>query len=99
MYFAAQGREASMDAARQIAKLTHGDPAAWEGTAILHELVRLALDGEDPIGALPEVIGLIDPDFRVPARWVRDLHVPMPGWGDRVLRYEDLVEMAERLPR
>ena len=42
-----------MDAARRIAALTHGDGAAWEGTAILHELVRVALDGGDPLAAVP----------------------------------------------
>lgn len=170
VYFAAAGREASMDAARQIAKLTHGDRAAWEGTAVFHELVRLALLGEDPIGALPEVVGVIHDDHRdryarilapdwhpdlatefngavwpclasavwavrttstfeaalraaidlggdtdtvaavtgglagavygidaIPSRWTDPLHVPIPGWGYRVLRYVDLIELAERL--
>ncbi|MEZ0111893.1 ADP-ribosylglycohydrolase [Catenulispora sp. EB89] len=170
VYFAAAGREATMDAARRIAALTHGDRAAWEGTAVFHELVRLALAGEDPIAALPEVVELIHPDHReryaailapdwhpsmatefngavwpclasavwavrttpdyeaavraavdlggdtdtvaavtgglagavhgfdaIPARWTEALHVPVPGWGDRVLRYPDLVVMAERL--
>ena len=64
VYFASAGREASMDAARRIAALTHGDPAAGEGTAVFHELVRLALDGADPIAALPDVLTLIHPDHR-----------------------------------
>ncbi len=34
VYFARDGRQATMDAARHIAALTYGDPAAWEGTAI-----------------------------------------------------------------
>ena len=37
---------------RDFAALTHGDAAAWEGTAILHELVRVALDGGDPVTAI-----------------------------------------------
>ncbi|MEY9863073.1 ADP-ribosylglycohydrolase [Catenulispora sp. GAS73] len=170
VYFAAAGREATMDAARRIAALTHGDRAAWEGTAVFHELVRLALAGEDPVAALPEVVELIHPDHReryaailapdwhpsmatefngavwpclasavwavrttsdyeaavraavdlggdtdtvaavtgglagavhgldaIPVRWTEPLHVPVPGWGDRVLRYPELVVMAERL--
>ncbi|OLE19990.1 MAG: ribosylglycohydrolase [Catenulispora sp. 13_1_20CM_3_70_7] len=58
------GRDASMNAARRIAALTHGDRAAWEGTAVFHELVRLALDGDDPLAALQEVVELIHPDHR-----------------------------------
>jgi ADP-ribosylglycohydrolase len=64
VYFASAGRDASMNAARQISALTHGDPAAGEGTAVFHELVRLALEGADPIAALPEVVTLIHPDHR-----------------------------------
>ncbi|MYX38259.1 MULTISPECIES: ADP-ribosylglycohydrolase family protein [unclassified Streptomyces] len=49
VHFAGHGRPASLDAARGIAALTHGDRAAWEGSAILHDLVRVALDGGDPV--------------------------------------------------
>jgi ADP-ribosylglycohydrolase len=170
VYFASAGRAATMDAARRIAALTHGDRAAWEGTAVFHELVRIALADQDPIAALPDVIEQIHPDHRdryaailapgwhpgmatefngavwpclasavwavrttgdyesavraavdlggdtdtvaavtgglagavygvdaIPARWTEPLHVPVPGWGDRVLRYPDLVVMAQRL--
>lgn len=170
VYFAAAGCEATMDAARRIAALTHGDRAAWEGTAVFHELVRLALAGDDPIAASPEIVELVHPDHRdryaailasgwhpsmatefngavwpclasavwavratadyesavraavdlggdtdtvaavtgglagavygveaIPARWIEPLHVPVPGWGDRVLRYQDLVALAELL--
>ncbi len=34
VHFAPAGQETTMDAARRIAALTHGDRAAWEGTAI-----------------------------------------------------------------
>jgi len=36
VYFAPQDRTATMDAARRIAALTHGDRGAWEGTAVFH---------------------------------------------------------------
>ncbi|MFD9687512.1 ADP-ribosylglycohydrolase family protein [Kitasatospora sp. NPDC059088] len=62
--FASAGREATMAAARRIAALTHGDRAAWEGTAVFHELVRLALDGTDPLAELPTVLAAVDPDDR-----------------------------------
>ncbi|MFD9498498.1 ADP-ribosylglycohydrolase family protein [Streptomyces sp. NPDC060035] len=170
VYFARQGRAATMEAARRIAALTHGDRAAWEGTAVFHELVRVALDGGDPSaavrGALDEVhtddrarwATVLGPDWHpddatefngavwpclgtalwalrtttgferalaaavdvggdtdtvaavtgglagavyglgaVPERWTRTLHVPLPGYGDRVLRAADLVSLADRL--
>ncbi|MER6959855.1 ADP-ribosylglycohydrolase family protein [Streptomyces sp. NPDC000618] len=64
VYFAPQGRTATMDAARRLAALTHGDRAAWEGTAVLHELVRIALTGADPLPALPEILAEVHPDHR-----------------------------------
>lgn len=62
--FARAGRSATMDAARRIAALTHGDRAAWEGTAVFHEIVRLTLAGADPFRALPDVLDLVHPDHR-----------------------------------
>ncbi|WP_413761391.1 ADP-ribosylglycohydrolase family protein [Streptomyces sp. MMBL 11-3] len=64
VHFAPAGQEATMDAARRIAALTHGDRAAWEGTAIFHELVRLAFEDTDPLAALPDVLALVHPDHR-----------------------------------
>ncbi|WP_330295030.1 ADP-ribosylglycohydrolase family protein [Streptomyces sp. NBC_00503] len=75
VYFAPAGREATMDAARRIAALTHGDRAAWEGTAVLHELVRVALDGADPLAALPAALEAVHPDHR--ERYARVL---APDW-------------------
>lgn len=164
------GREATMAAARRISALTHGDGAAWEGTAILHELVRHALDGADPLAAIPATLAHIAPAHReryatvlapdwhpgrateangavwpclgsavwalrttdgypaavraaidlggdtdtvaavtgalagavyglaaIPAGWTESLHVPLPGFGGRVLRTPDLLVMADRL--
>ncbi|MGW4164773.1 ADP-ribosylglycohydrolase family protein [Streptomyces sp. NPDC004788] len=170
VHFAAAGRAATMEAGRRIAALTHGDPAAWEGTAVLHELVRVALLGEDPLATVPAALAevadahrdrwaaVLAPDWRpedatefngavwpclgsalwalrttdsyetavaaaidlggdtdtvaavtgmlagavhgpdaVPARWTEPLHVPLPGFGDRVLRAADLADLARRL--
>lgn len=170
VYFARAGRPATMDAARHVSALTHGDPAAGEGTAVYHELVRLALAGADPLAALPEVLDLVHPDHRgryatvladgwhpadatefngavwpclgsavwalrsttgfedalraavdlggdtdtvaavtgglagacygvgaIPARWTEPLHVPLPGFGERVLRLAELADLADRL--
>jgi ADP-ribosylglycohydrolase len=171
VYFAKSTREESWDAARRISALTHGDPAAWEGTAILHDLVRIAVrDGADPLSGVDDALAVVRPEHReryavvlapdweprlatefngavwpclgcavwavrrtdsfegalraavdvggdtdtvaavtgalagarygidaVPERWIAALHVPIPGWQDRVLRAQDLMELATRL--
>ncbi|MCX4733139.1 ADP-ribosylglycohydrolase family protein [Streptomyces sp. NBC_01363] len=170
VYFASEGRTATMDAARRIAALTHGDRAAWEGTAVLHELIRVALGGDDPLSTVPGALDGVHEDHRerwatvlapdwhpeaatefngavwpclgtalwalrttdtyenalaaavdvggdtdtvaavtgglagavygfgaIPARWTEPLHVPLPGYGDRVLRTPGLVSLARRL--
>jgi ADP-ribosylglycohydrolase len=53
VYFARAGRQATMSAARRIAALTHGDAAAWEGTAVL--------------GVVPVASWLVIPSRREPA--------------------------------
>jgi ADP-ribosylglycohydrolase len=168
--FARHGRDATMTAARRLSALTHGDPAAWEGTAVLHELVRVALAGADPLTAVPDTLSALHPAHReryavvlapdwhpdqatefngavwpclgsavwalrttgsyeeavraavdlggdtdtvaavtgalagavyglsaIPARWTEPLHVPLPGFGECVLRAADLTELARRL--
>jgi ADP-ribosyl-[dinitrogen reductase] hydrolase len=73
LFFAPHGREATMDAARRLSALTHGDPAAGEGCAIFHEVLRGLLDGgdADPTEALP----LVAKEHR--AKWAE---VCDPGW-------------------
>lgn len=170
VFFARDGRQATMDAARRIAALTHGDRAAREGTAVFHELVRRALHGADPLAAIPDVLDAVPPGHReryaavlapgwhpdqateftgavspclgsavcalrttggyeeavraaidlggdtdtvaavtgglagarygldaIPTRWTEPLHVPLPGYGDRVLRLPELLDLAHRL--
>ncbi|MCB5180696.1 ADP-ribosylglycohydrolase family protein [Streptomyces antimicrobicus] len=170
VYFAAAGAEATMAAARRLAALTHGDSAAWHGTAVLHELVRVALDGGDPLAAVGGALArlpaphreryavVLDPAWHpglatefngavwpclgsavwalrrtgsfadavgaavdlggdtdtvacvtgalagavygagaVPERWTARLHVPLPGFGNRVLRTPELTALADRL--
>ncbi|MFC8372126.1 ADP-ribosylglycohydrolase family protein [Streptomyces sp. NPDC057239] len=170
VYFAPLGRATTMDAARRLSALTHGDRAAWEGTAVLHELIRVALTGGDPVTAVPDTLHAVHPDHReryttvlapdwhpdlatefngavwpclasavwavrtttgyedavraavdlggdtdtvaavtgglagavygidaVPTRWRDALHVPLPGFGQRVLRTADLAALARGL--
>jgi ADP-ribosyl-[dinitrogen reductase] hydrolase len=73
--FARAGTEATMDAARRISALTHGDPSAGDGCAIFHELMRAALNGEDPLAAIPSALGLVAADHR--GRWATVL---APDW-------------------
>ncbi|MFF5771556.1 ADP-ribosylglycohydrolase family protein [Streptomyces californicus] len=75
VYFAHSGRTTTMAAARRIAALTHGDRAAWEGTAVLHELVRVALAGGDPLAAVPKALAEVHADHR--DRWATVL---APDW-------------------
>ncbi|GAA3053225.1 ADP-ribosylglycohydrolase family protein [Streptomyces roseofulvus] len=170
VHFAPRGRAATMEAGRRLAALTHGHRAAWEGTALLHELVRVALLGEDPSAVVPEALAEVDaaererwatvlaPGWRpedatefngavwpclgsavwalrttgtfeealvaavdlggdtdtvaavtgmlagavygsgaIPERWTAALHVPLPGFGDRVLRADELRALAGAL--
>lgn len=170
VYFAGAGRSATMAAARRIAALTHGDRAAWEGTAIYHELIRAALAGADPLAAVPDALAAVHPDHwarwstvlapdwhpddatefngavwpclgsalwalrttdsferalgaaidlggdtdtvaavtgglagahyglhAIPPRWTAPLHVPLPGFGNRILRTAELTWLAEEL--
>ncbi|MFB7939923.1 ADP-ribosylglycohydrolase family protein [Streptomyces sp. NPDC056049] len=82
VHFAPRGRAATMEAGRRLAALTHGDRAAWEGTALLHELVRVALLGEDPLAVIPDALAELAPRHR--ERWATVL---APGW-----RPEDATE-------
>src|SRR3712207_3495085 len=73
--FAREGREATMDAARRISALTHGDPSAGEGCAVFHELVRVALDGDDPLDMIPFALVAVPDEHR--ERWATVL---APDW-------------------
>ncbi|MEV4613624.1 ADP-ribosylglycohydrolase family protein [Kitasatospora sp. NPDC049258] len=64
VHFARLDRAGTMAAARRIAALTHGDRAAWEGTALFHALVRAALAGGDPLAELPAALAEVHPDHR-----------------------------------
>src|SRR3954453_15057517 len=75
MRFSRFGAEATMDAARQLSALTHGDPAAGEGCAIFHELMRVALGGGDPLTAIPTALEAVAAEHR--KRWAAVL---APDW-------------------
>lgn len=67
VFFAPDGRDATMDAARRISALTHGDPAAGEGCALFHEVLRVLLDGGDADAAVADALPLVREPFR--AKW------------------------------
>lgn len=62
--FARDGTDATMDAGRRLTLLTHGDPAAGEGSAILHELIRVALTGGDPLEAIDATLAHVAEEHR-----------------------------------
>ncbi|GAA0323360.1 ADP-ribosylglycohydrolase family protein [Kineococcus aurantiacus] len=73
VFFARDGRAATMDAARRISALTHGDPAAGEGCALFHEVLRVLLDGGDADDAI--ALAEVAEPYR--AKWAQ---VCAPGW-------------------
>ncbi|PPK93751.1 ADP-ribosyl-[dinitrogen reductase] hydrolase [Kineococcus xinjiangensis] len=75
IWFARAGREATMDAARRISALTHGDPAAGEGCAIFHEVLRVLLAGGDADAAVVDALPLVAAEHR--EKWAR---VCAPSW-------------------
>ncbi len=56
VFFAREGQRATMEAGRRISALTHGDPAAGEGCAIFHELIRRSLEGDDALASLVDIL-------------------------------------------
>lgn len=75
IFYASTGRIETMHRARRLSALTHGDPGAGEGCAVYHELIRLAIDGSDPLGAIDDLVSGIEPDLRGPWR-----EVLSPDW-------------------
>jgi ADP-ribosyl-[dinitrogen reductase] hydrolase len=75
IWFSRFGTQATLDAARRISALTHGDPSAGEGCAVFHELMRVALNGDDPLAAIPAALELVAAEHR--ERWATVL---APGW-------------------
>jgi ADP-ribosyl-[dinitrogen reductase] hydrolase len=75
IFFARLGADDSADMARRISTLTHGDPAAGDGCAILHRLIAAALEGKDPLDALPAAIADIPTERRT--KWEATL---APDW-------------------
>jgi ADP-ribosyl-[dinitrogen reductase] hydrolase len=75
VWFSRFGSGATVDAARRISALTHGDPSAGEGCVVFHELMRVALDGEDPLAAIPAALELVAAEHR--DRWAAVL---APDW-------------------
>lgn len=75
IYFARSELAETMDAARRISALTHGDRAAGEGCAIFHGLMATALTGGDVLSALWSVLQRVARPWREKWETVLD-----PAW-------------------
>jgi ADP-ribosylglycohydrolase len=62
VHYASAPLDETIDAARQLAAITHGDPSCGWGTAIHHAMVRAALAGDDPFALLGDVLRLLPDD-------------------------------------
>jgi ADP-ribosyl-[dinitrogen reductase] hydrolase len=64
VYYARRDRATSRHTGRAIAALTHADPAAGDGCAIYHDLIAVALAGQDPDAALPDALASVADERR-----------------------------------
>jgi ADP-ribosyl-[dinitrogen reductase] hydrolase len=73
--FASSGREGTIAAALELSGVTHADPLCRWAVAVAHEMIRVAIVGDDPLHAVPEVVALM------PAQ-VRATYAPLlaAGW-------------------
>jgi ADP-ribosyl-[dinitrogen reductase] hydrolase len=70
IWFSRFGSETSADAARRMAALADGDPAAGEVGVVFAELMRVALDGGDVLAAVPAGLSAVSDEQREPAATV-----------------------------
>jgi ADP-ribosyl-[dinitrogen reductase] hydrolase len=54
--------EATIQLGRELAAVTHGDPAAQWGAALHHRMIQVAILGGDPIEELPAAFGFLPAD-------------------------------------
>lgn len=70
-------------------------------TSSCEDAVRVAVDLGGDTDTVAAVTGALACAVHgigaVPERWTDVLHVPLPGYGDRVLRAADLAALARRL--
>lgn len=64
VFFAAAGRDATVEAARQLSAVTHADPLCLWAVAMQHELIRVALEGDDPNDAVESVVAMLPDEIR-----------------------------------
>jgi ADP-ribosyl-[dinitrogen reductase] hydrolase len=73
---------------------TTGSYAAAVGTAI-----DLGGDTDTVAAVTGALAGAVYGARAIPERWTRPLHVPLPGYGDTVLRAPELTALAVELVR
>lgn len=69
----------SIEFARRTAAVTHGDPATWWGTALVHVIIRAAVRGDNPWVALDRTVGSLPEDQNLYRRILRTDWTPDEG--------------------
>jgi ADP-ribosyl-[dinitrogen reductase] hydrolase len=64
VFFAADGTAATVDAALALSAVTHADPLCLWAVAMQHELIRVALEGDDPVEAIESVVAILPREIR-----------------------------------
>jgi ADP-ribosyl-[dinitrogen reductase] hydrolase len=64
VYFASSGTATTVDAALRMSAVTHADPLSLWAVAMQHELIRVALEGDDPVEAVESVVALLPVEVR-----------------------------------
>lgn len=64
LYFAPAGREATVAAALALSAVTHADSLCQWSVAVAHEMIRLALEGDEAFAGVDAVVELMPADVR-----------------------------------
>ena len=64
IHVAPAGRAATIAAALELSGVTHADPLCRWAVAVAHEMIRVAIAGDDPLLAVPEVLALMPDPVR-----------------------------------
>jgi ADP-ribosyl-[dinitrogen reductase] hydrolase len=64
VYFASSGTAKTVEAALRLSAVTHADPLSLWAVAMQHELIRVALEGDDPVEAVESCVAMLPTEIR-----------------------------------